>query len=182
MTSAALSRSGARPRTPRLAVRHCAPPYARRCGPATGGPCTVPRLMPSQATPAPMRLEVPIPYCGRSHPCEHWSIQCRPVRDACINGGRSSRRACVPPPLALSRPLPAPTEHRPRHSMARGGHRHRPPLRRSTTASQGQPTPEIEPLGVGAPCPTHFLPRACASSPDSGEPRRPPPPGGYIAR
>jgi hypothetical protein len=73
--------------------------------------------------------------------------------------------------------LPAPIEPLLCRSTARSGHRRWPPVRRSPAASQGQPTPGIELLGVGDPFPTHLQPRAWASSPDSGKPRRPLPPG-----
>jgi hypothetical protein len=48
----------------------------------------------------------------------------------------------------------------PRRSPAHGGHRRRPPVRRMSTTSQGQPTPGIGPLGVGDHFPALSRPRA----------------------
>jgi hypothetical protein len=112
-TPAALSRSRARPRTLRLAMRCRTPPYAR----AMAGPRPAVRApsrgsTPSQAAPAPRRIEVPTPYRGRPHPRAHRSVRCRPVRDACISGCRPSRRAYVPPPPRLV-PQPAALPTRP---------------------------------------------------------------------
>jgi hypothetical protein len=97
---------------PRAAL-HRAPPYAR----AGAGPRPAVRApsrgsTPSQAAPAPRRIEVPAPYRGQPHPRAHLSIRCRPVRDAYISGGRPSRRSYVPPPLRLV-PQPAALPTRP---------------------------------------------------------------------
>jgi hypothetical protein len=46
---------------------------------------------------------------------------------------------------------------------------------RASAASKGQPTTEIKPPAVEDPSPALSRPRTQASSPDSGEPRRPPP-------
>jgi hypothetical protein len=59
-----------------------------------------------QAAPTPRRIEVPASYCDRPHSRAHRFVHCRPVRDAYISGGRPSRRACVPPPLALTHNRP----------------------------------------------------------------------------
>jgi hypothetical protein len=74
-----------------------------------------------------MRLEVPPPYRGRPHPGDHRSVRCRPVRDGCLKGGRSSRCARVAlPPLPCHASARSGEQH-PRRSAARGGQRRAPP-------------------------------------------------------
>jgi hypothetical protein len=177
---------------PRAPVRACYGPVVRLSF-FRPRPCRTRR--PRSGTSRPPRQSQarvwrpPRPFKGRRPAVEEWTARSSfwkaPARSSLSQPPPSTPSESRHDHRPLGQPLvPRQSSIEPllRRSTARGGHRRRPSVRRSPSTSLGQATPEIEPSEAGDPCPTLSQPRAWASSPESGEPRRPPPPRGYIAR